>query len=67
MYKRQALSYALELEGRSIDIYAANAEAALGRFAGRPVVAAGKLVDLSGEGLGEELWLASIRLATGER
>jgi hypothetical protein len=63
---RAALAYALELQGRSIDVYAANVEAVLSRFVDRPVVAAGKLVDLSGEELGEELWLASIRVAPGD-
>ncbi len=64
---RAALAYVLEVEGRPIDVYAANVEAVLGRFVDQPVVATGKLVDLSGEGLGEELWLASIRDATVER
>lgn len=58
---RAALAYRLELEGRSVDVYAANVEALLTGFVDRTVVAAGKLVDLSGEGFGEELWLASLR------
>jgi hypothetical protein len=62
---RAALAYALEVEGRrSIDVYAANVEPVLARFLDRTVVAAGKLVNLSGEGFGEELWLACIRPAS---
>ena len=65
---RAALAYTLELEGRSVDVYAANVEAVLSGFVDRTVVAAGKLVNLSGEGFGEELWLASLRVASdGDR
>jgi hypothetical protein len=41
-------------------VYAAQADATLAPLEGLWVVAMGKLVDLSGEGFGEELWLASI-------
>jgi hypothetical protein len=61
---RAALAYALELESRSIDVYAASVEAVLAGFVDRTVIAMGKLVDLSGEGFGEELWLASIHVAS---
>jgi hypothetical protein len=61
---RAALAYALEVDGRSVDVYAASVEAVLARFLGRKIVATGKLVDLGGEGFGEELWLASIRPAS---
>ena len=61
---RAALAYALEVDGASIDIYAANVEAVLSGFLDRAIIATGKLVNLSGEGFGNELWLASIRLAT---
>jgi hypothetical protein len=61
---RAALAYALEVEGAAVDIYAANVEAPLRSFIDRAIIATGKLVDLSGEGFGNELWLASIRLAT---
>jgi hypothetical protein len=63
---RAALAFALEVEGASIDVYAAKAEAILHGFLGSAIIARGKLVDLSGEGLGQELWPASIRLATPE-
>lgn len=64
---RSALTFALVVEGRPLDVYAANVEETLAGFVGRPVVASGKLVDLSGEGYGEELWLASIRTAPSDR
>jgi hypothetical protein len=60
---RAALAYALEVGGTSVDVYAANVDAVLARFLDRPIVASGKLVDLSNEAFGKELWLASIRLA----
>lgn len=63
---RAALAFALEVEGAAIDVYAAKAEAILRGFLGRAIIARGKLVDLSGEGLGKELWPASICLATAE-
>lgn len=64
---RAALVFALEVEGAAaIDVYAAKAEAILRGFLGRAIIARGKLVDLSCEGLGKELWPASIRVATAE-
>jgi hypothetical protein len=57
---RPALSFMLVADGREIDVYAATAERRLAPFVGRRVLATGKLVDLSGEGYGMELWLASI-------
>jgi hypothetical protein len=61
---RTALTHVLLLPGRRLDVYAANVEAALAPFVGRRVVARGKLVDLSGEGYGRELWLASVAAAS---
>jgi hypothetical protein len=60
---RASLRYALATEGRSLPVYAANVERRLRRFLGRKVVVRGKLIDLSGEGFGEELWIGSIRTA----
>lgn len=57
---RTALTFVLVADGREIDVYAARAERTLAPFVGRRVVATGKLVDLSSEGYGIELWLASI-------
>jgi hypothetical protein len=42
-----------------IEVYA-NAERLLDPFVGRPVSVEGKLVDLSDEGYGIELWIAAI-------
>jgi hypothetical protein len=47
-------------------VYAANVEDVLARFADRTVEGTGKLVDLRGDGLGWELWLASIRPASDD-
>jgi hypothetical protein len=57
---RTALSFALVTRDRELPIYAANVAADLTPFVGRRVVARGKLVDLTTEGYGPELWLASI-------
>jgi hypothetical protein len=60
---RTALSFALVTRDRELSIYAASVEADLTPFVGRRVVAEGKLVDLTTEGYGPELWLASIEPA----
>jgi hypothetical protein len=57
---RTALTYALGTSDRELDVYAAQADAILAPLEGLRVVAKGKLVDLSGEGHGTELWLASV-------
>jgi hypothetical protein len=57
---RAALAFALELEDRALDVYAANVEPLLTPYVGSEVVAVGKLVSLRDEGFGNELWLASI-------
>lgn len=57
---RTALTFALATGDRHLPVYAANAEHLLAEFVGRRVVAVGKLVDLSPEGYGEELWLGSL-------
>jgi len=62
---RSALSFnLLEENGRLINVYAANIEEILAPFAGQEVHIQGKLVDLSHEGFGPELWIAFITLAT---
>jgi hypothetical protein len=60
---RTALTYALVTNDRELDVYAARADAILAPLEGLRVVAKGKLVDLSAEGFGEELWLASVNQA----
>jgi hypothetical protein len=42
-------------------VYAANAGKQLAPYVGREVILRAKLVDLRGEGYGQELWIASIR------
>ena len=61
---RAALAFALELEDRALDVYAANVEPLLTPYVGSEVVAVGKLVSLRDEGFGDELWLASIGSAS---
>jgi hypothetical protein len=61
---RAALAFALELADRALDVYAANVQPLLAPYVGSEVVAVGKLVSLREEGLGEELWLASISRAS---
>ena len=58
---RTALIYRLVTTDKEIPVYAANVEQKLALFVGRQVLIYGKLVDLSREGFGQELWIASIR------
>lgn len=58
---RTALSYKLVADDEEIAVYAANAEEKLAAFEGRQVLISGKLVDLSKEGFGQELWIATIQ------
>jgi hypothetical protein len=44
----------------SLDVYAASAERLLAPLEGREVTATGKVVDLSSEGFGVELWPAFV-------
>ena len=57
---RSGLSFALETDQGQLPVYAAGAEQLLSPFAQRAVVIRGKLIDLSEEGLGLELWVGSI-------
>lgn len=57
---RTALSYALVTEEGELPVYAATVEELLAPLAGRQVAATGKLVDMSREGFGRELWIAFI-------
>jgi hypothetical protein len=57
---RSALRYTLVTEEDQLPVYAANAERLLDPFVGRQVSVEGKLVDLSDEGYGIELWIAVI-------
>ena len=51
---------------KSIIVYAANVEQQLAPYVGRAVILRAKLVDLSGEGYGQELWIATIRALEAE-
>jgi len=57
---RTALTYTFVTTESEIDVYAAHADEILAPLVGLRVVARGKLVDLSNEGYGAELWVASI-------
>lgn len=57
---RNALRYELISGQDEFAVYAANAESVLESFVGRKVLITGKLVDLSDEGYGQELWIASV-------
>jgi hypothetical protein len=59
---RTALAFALVSHEAVYLVYAAGVEKELSRFVGQPVEVDGKLVDLADEGLGKELWIATIRL-----
>lgn len=63
---RAALAYILITEEGEFTVYAARAEDKLAPLVGRRVLAEGKLVNLSNEGYGQELWLASVRLIASE-
>ncbi|HEX6113291.1 MAG TPA: hypothetical protein VFZ10_13370 [Geminicoccaceae bacterium] len=63
---RTSLSFTLVTDEGDLAVYAAGVAQLLAPLAGRPVEARGKLVDLRGEELGQELWIGSIR-PLGER
>ena len=57
---RGGLAYTLITEQDQLNVYAANVKEVLEPFLGRPVLIRGKLVNLSNEGEGQELWIATI-------
>ena len=57
---RTALTHALRTEQAEIPVYGAGAAEALAPFVGKHVAVAAKMVDLSAEGFGGELWIARI-------
>jgi hypothetical protein len=59
---RAALRYVLVTQDHELGVYAANVERQLASFVGQRVLVHGKLVDLSDEGFGQELWIASIKV-----
>jgi hypothetical protein len=60
---RTALLFTLVLSAESIAVYAAGVKDRVAPFTGMRVIARGKLVDLTSEGYGRELWIADIRSA----
>ncbi len=58
---RTALAYALVTDEGDLPVYSAQLVATLAPFVGRQVLVRGKLVNLSSEGAGEELWIATIQ------
>jgi len=57
---RGALLFTLVTDQGRFPVYAANVEQKLAPYLGDPVIVRGKLVDLSKEGFGQELWIASL-------
>ena len=58
---RASLKYSLHTEQGPLLVYAADVDTLLTPFVNHEVEVVGKLVDLSSEGFGPELWMASIR------
>lgn len=58
---RAGVRYLLITKDKQFPVYAANVEQQFATFVGHSVIVRGKLVDLSNEGYGQELWIASIR------
>jgi CRISPR/Cas system Type II protein with McrA/HNH and RuvC-like nuclease domain len=57
---RSALRYTLVTQDIQLPIYAANVEEKLSQFIDHKVLVFGKVVDLSNEDIGQELWIGSI-------
>jgi len=63
---RTALRYELVTDAESFAVYAPGEGRELEPFIGQQVVARAKLIDLSSEGFGTELWIGSIGLVSTE-
>jgi len=57
---RDRLPYRLQMDGEHVAVYGPALEDRLGRLVDQPVVLVGKVVDLSREGFGPELWVRLI-------
>jgi hypothetical protein len=57
---RDRLPYRLLVDGESVAVYGPALEDRLGDLVDQPVVLVGKLVDLSDEGFGPELWVRAL-------
>lgn len=62
---RMALTLALKTVEEEIPIYTAGAEETLQSFLNKRVRLIGKLVDLTNEGFGPEIWIGAIGLLNG--
>ena len=57
---RDRLPYRLLVDGELVAVYAPALEERLAGLVGQPVVLVGKMVDLTDEGFGVELWARSL-------
>ena len=60
---RTALLYTFVTDDKQLPVYTANLGQQLAPYVGLPAIVRGKLVDLSNEGFGQELWIGSIQMA----
>jgi hypothetical protein len=60
---RTALLYTFVTDDKQLPVYTANIGQQLAPYVALPVIVRGKLVDLSNEGFGQELWIGSIQMA----
>jgi hypothetical protein len=58
---RTSLGFTLVTEEGDFAVYSAGMAQRLAPLMGRPIEAFGKLVDLRSEGLGQELWIGTVR------
>lgn len=59
---RSALAHALRVDERDLPVYTPSRREVLAPFVNRRVIVTGRLVDLTHEGYGEELWPGAIGL-----
>jgi hypothetical protein len=62
---RGGLNFNLSVKGADYPVYTGGADEKLRPFLGRFVRVRAKLVDLTKEGLGKELWLGSLQVVSG--
>ena len=63
---RASLSYLLEAKNCQLPVYAAGAVELLTPFVDKSVLVYGKLVDLTGEGFTQEIWIGTIEAVAEE-
>lgn len=64
---RASLNYLLITPDRQLPVYAANVSERLAPFVGHHLLVRGKLIDLTKEGYGSELWIGCIESSEPER